>query len=201
MGQSVLRADGWTSRSQPAREYGGGSGVALLGDRSRVAWTRDRFETRSAPPPEATLRGRLSTDAAIPRTPRTSCRRRFSARSAASTGSPRERTSGPGSSRSSTACERTLCVAPGARRGWRSWTRTGRRSRRRRKRWRAEGEDLERALASLPEPFRAAVVLRDIEELSYEEIAEALQVPMGTVMSRIHRGRALLRAALGGSRP
>ena len=63
------------------------------------------------------------------------------------------------------------------------------------------GEDLERALASLPEPFRAAVVLRDIEELSYGEIAEALQVPMGTVMSRIHRGRALLRAALAGSRP
>jgi RNA polymerase sigma-70 factor (ECF subfamily) len=63
------------------------------------------------------------------------------------------------------------------------------------------GEDLERALASLPEPFRAAVVLRDVEELSYAEIAEALQVPMGTVMSRIHRGRALLRGALGGSRP
>lgn len=64
-----------------------------------------------------------------------------------------------------------------------------------------KGQDLARALALLPEPFRAAVVLRDIEELSYEEIAEALQVPMGTVMSRIHRGRARLRAALAGSRP
>ena len=64
-----------------------------------------------------------------------------------------------------------------------------------------KGQDLARALALLPEPFRAAVVLRDVEELSYEEIAEALQVPMGTVMSRIHRGRARLRAALAGSRP
>ena len=63
------------------------------------------------------------------------------------------------------------------------------------------GQDLERALAGLPEPFRAAVMLRDIEEMSYEEIAEVVQVPIGTVMSRIHRGRALLRAALAGSRP
>jgi RNA polymerase sigma-70 factor (ECF subfamily) len=62
------------------------------------------------------------------------------------------------------------------------------------------GQDLERALATLPEPFRAAVVLRDIEELSYAEIAEVLQVPTGTVMSRIHRGRARLRAALARSR-
>jgi RNA polymerase sigma-70 factor (ECF subfamily) len=60
-------------------------------------------------------------------------------------------------------------------------------------------EDVERALAALPEAFRAAVVLRDVEELSYDEIARALDVPIGTVMSRIHRGRALLRAAL--SRP
>jgi RNA polymerase sigma-70 factor (ECF subfamily) len=57
-------------------------------------------------------------------------------------------------------------------------------------------EDIERALASLPENFRAAVILRDVEDLSYEEIARALSVPIGTVMSRIHRGRALLRAAL-----
>lgn len=63
------------------------------------------------------------------------------------------------------------------------------------------GQDLARCLATLPEPFRAAVVLRDIEELSYAEIAEVLQVPTGTVMSRIHRGRARLRAALAGSRP
>jgi len=58
--------------------------------------------------------------------------------------------------------------------------------------------DLERALVALPEAFRTAVVLRDIEELSYAEIAGALDVPVGTVMSRIHRGRALLRQALAG---
>ncbi len=57
-------------------------------------------------------------------------------------------------------------------------------------------EDLERALAGLPEVFRTAIVLRDLQELSYAEIAQALEVPVGTVMSRIHRGRALLREAL-----
>jgi RNA polymerase sigma-70 factor (ECF subfamily) len=57
--------------------------------------------------------------------------------------------------------------------------------------------DLEQALQSLPEAFRSAVVLRDVEELSYEEIATILDVPIGTVMSRIHRGRALIRAAFG----
>jgi RNA polymerase sigma-70 factor (ECF subfamily) len=57
-------------------------------------------------------------------------------------------------------------------------------------------EDLERALSALPEAFRTAVVLRDLQELSYAEIAAALGVPVGTVMSRIHRGRALLREAL-----
>ena len=61
------------------------------------------------------------------------------------------------------------------------------------------GEEVERALAGLPEVFRSAVILRDVEELSYDEIARVLEVPIGTVMSRIHRGRALLRAAL--SRP
>jgi len=59
--------------------------------------------------------------------------------------------------------------------------------------------DLERALATLPEAFRTAVVLRDVEELSYDEIARALEIPIGTVMSRIHRGRALLRQALRGA--
>lgn len=63
------------------------------------------------------------------------------------------------------------------------------------------GEDLARAIVALPEGFRLAVVLRDVEELSYGEIAEVLQVPLGTVMSRIHRGRALLRAALAGRKP
>lgn len=63
------------------------------------------------------------------------------------------------------------------------------------------GDALERALASLPEPYRSAVVLRDLKELSYDEIAEVLGIPIGTVMSRIHRGRAILRTALGGRRP
>jgi RNA polymerase sigma-70 factor, ECF subfamily len=63
------------------------------------------------------------------------------------------------------------------------------------------GEDLERALGALPEPFRTAVVLRDVQELSYAEIAEALEIPVGTVMSRIHRGRAQLRETLSGRKP
>ena len=64
-----------------------------------------------------------------------------------------------------------------------------------------DAEDLERALDGLPEVFRTAVVLRDVQDLTYEEIARVLGVPIGTVMSRIHRGRALMRAALGGRRP
>ncbi len=62
-------------------------------------------------------------------------------------------------------------------------------------------EDIERALAALPEVFRVAVVLRDVEELSYDEIAAALAIPVGTVMSRIHRGRGLLRTALAKKAP
>jgi RNA polymerase sigma-70 factor (ECF subfamily) len=60
--------------------------------------------------------------------------------------------------------------------------------------------DIQRALDSLPPEFRAAVVLCDIEGLSYEEIAATLDVKLGTVRSRIHRGRAQLRKALSGSR-
>jgi RNA polymerase sigma factor (sigma-70 family) len=56
--------------------------------------------------------------------------------------------------------------------------------------------DVETALAQLPPDFRAAVVLCDIEGLSYEEIAEILDVKLGTVRSRIHRGRSMLRKAL-----
>jgi RNA polymerase sigma-70 factor (ECF subfamily) len=63
------------------------------------------------------------------------------------------------------------------------------------------GEDIERALQALPEAFRTAVILRDVEDFTYEEIARILSVPIGTVMSRIHRGRALLRQTLAGSRP
>jgi RNA polymerase sigma-70 factor, ECF subfamily len=56
--------------------------------------------------------------------------------------------------------------------------------------------DLQDALRALPDEFRAAVVLCDVVGLEYAEIAEALGVPTGTVRSRIHRGRALLRRAL-----
>jgi RNA polymerase sigma-70 factor (ECF subfamily) len=61
-------------------------------------------------------------------------------------------------------------------------------------------EEVLRALDRLPEPFRAAVVLRDMQDFSYDEIASILEVPIGTVMSRIHRGRALLRGMLAGRR-
>jgi RNA polymerase sigma-70 factor (ECF subfamily) len=56
--------------------------------------------------------------------------------------------------------------------------------------------DVEAALRELSPEFRAAVVLCDVVGLSYDEIATALGVPVGTVRSRIHRGRAGLRAAL-----
>jgi RNA polymerase sigma-70 factor (ECF subfamily) len=54
---------------------------------------------------------------------------------------------------------------------------------------------LDRALASLPEDFREALVLRELESLSYKEIAESLEIPIGTVMSRISRARRLLVGA------
>ncbi len=55
---------------------------------------------------------------------------------------------------------------------------------------------VQRALAELPVPFRAVVVLRDVEDLSYEEIAGVLQVRVGTVKSRLARGRGALRPKL-----
>jgi RNA polymerase sigma factor (sigma-70 family) len=61
--------------------------------------------------------------------------------------------------------------------------------------------DIEAALASLPEKFRVAVVLCDVEGLSYDEIAEVLGVKVGTVRSRIHRGRTQLRDALAHRAP
>ena len=57
--------------------------------------------------------------------------------------------------------------------------------------------DVDRALAQIPEEFRVAVVLRDLCDLDYAEIAETLDVPPGTVRSRIARGRAALAEQLG----
>jgi RNA polymerase sigma-70 factor (ECF subfamily) len=62
-------------------------------------------------------------------------------------------------------------------------------------------DDIELALATLPPDFRAAVVLCDVEGLSYEEIAEILGAKLGTVRSRIHRGRSMLRKALAHRAP
>lgn len=62
-------------------------------------------------------------------------------------------------------------------------------------------DDIESALATLPPDFRAAVVLCDVEGLTYEEIAEILGTKLGTVRSRIHRGRAMLRTALAHRAP
>ena len=57
-------------------------------------------------------------------------------------------------------------------------------------------EDVQRALEALPEGFRLAVLLADVEGFSYKEIAEILGIPIGTVMSRLHRGRRALEKAL-----
>jgi RNA polymerase sigma-70 factor (ECF subfamily) len=58
------------------------------------------------------------------------------------------------------------------------------------------GSEIEQALATVPEDFRTAVILSDIEGLSYQEIADATDVPIGTVRSRLARGRSILRKAL-----
>lgn len=58
-------------------------------------------------------------------------------------------------------------------------------------------DDVQRALLELPYEFREAVVLCDVVGLSYEEIAAAVEVPLGTVRSRIHRGRKMLMEKLG----
>jgi len=57
-------------------------------------------------------------------------------------------------------------------------------------------DDVQDALRRLPDDYRAAVVLCDVVGLPYQEIGDALGIPVGTVRSRIHRGRALLREAL-----
>jgi RNA polymerase sigma-70 factor, ECF subfamily len=59
-------------------------------------------------------------------------------------------------------------------------------------------EDVLTALERVPQNFREIVLLADVEEFAYREIAEMLQIPAGTVMSRLHRGRKLLRVELAG---
>jgi len=56
--------------------------------------------------------------------------------------------------------------------------------------------EIDRAVAALPPDFREAILLREVQELSYKEIAAVLEVPIGTVMSRIARGRKLLQSQL-----
>jgi RNA polymerase sigma-70 factor (ECF subfamily) len=61
---------------------------------------------------------------------------------------------------------------------------------------RADGARVSRALEELPAEFREVLVLRELEELSYREIAEVAGIPVGTVMSRLSRGRRRLQVAL-----
>ncbi len=57
-------------------------------------------------------------------------------------------------------------------------------------------DEVERALSSLPDEFRAVVLLVDLDELTYREVAGVLGCPIGTVMSRLHRGRRVLKRRL-----
>lgn len=57
-------------------------------------------------------------------------------------------------------------------------------------------EEVLAALRRIPQQYQEVIILCDVEEMAYKEIGEALRVPVGTVMSRLHRGRALLRAEL-----
>jgi RNA polymerase sigma-70 factor (ECF subfamily) len=57
-------------------------------------------------------------------------------------------------------------------------------------------EEVEEALKNLPEEYRTAIVLVDIEELSYEEAAKVMDCAIGTVRSRVSRGRRMLQVAL-----
>ncbi len=59
-------------------------------------------------------------------------------------------------------------------------------------------DEVKQALADLPETFRVAVYLADVEGFAYKEIAEIMGTPVGTVMSRLHRGRKALQKALAG---
>jgi RNA polymerase sigma-70 factor (ECF subfamily) len=58
-----------------------------------------------------------------------------------------------------------------------------------------DGATIRRLVAELPQPFQEAIVLREVNDLSYQEIAEVAGIPVGTVMSRLARARSMLRAA------
>ena len=66
---------------------------------------------------------------------------------------------------------------------------------------RALGRRVNAAIAALPPPFREVIVLRELEDMSYEDIARVAGIPAGTVMSRLSRARALLRDALRDEAP
>jgi RNA polymerase sigma-70 factor (ECF subfamily) len=55
-------------------------------------------------------------------------------------------------------------------------------------------EDILAALTKVPQDFREVLLLADVQEFSYKEVAQALQIPLGTVMSRLSRGRRILRS-------
>jgi hypothetical protein len=57
----------------------------------------------------------------------------------------------------------------------------------------------DRALEKVPQNYRIVILLADVQEFSYKEIAEILQIPIGTVMSRLSRGRGIMREALSGA--
>jgi RNA polymerase sigma-70 factor, ECF subfamily len=63
--------------------------------------------------------------------------------------------------------------------------------------FKADAEEIEKALAQLPTQFREVIVLREMNQMNYRDIAEITNVPIGTVMSRLSRGRQLLLALLG----
>jgi RNA polymerase sigma-70 factor (ECF subfamily) len=63
--------------------------------------------------------------------------------------------------------------------------------------FKADAEEIQKALAQLPVQFREVIVLREINQMNYRDIAEITNVPIGTVMSRLSRGRQLLTALLG----
>jgi RNA polymerase sigma-70 factor (ECF subfamily) len=65
----------------------------------------------------------------------------------------------------------------------------------------ATAVDVQRALLTVPEEFRAVLILHDVQGVPYEAIAEAIGAPLGTVKSRLHRGRVSLARALRGEQP